>query len=168
MFKPVQGATGELAQAASALDVILYVNADLANKLTTALSGGHHTYVLIEEVGSVEAVKVTAADLFGLTVERAQDGSTAKAFSAGATVEYALVSAAVADLVDDRLAELGIEGTLNFVINEPHAVDKVDDLVTITIQPMTITSPNGTIDVTGEGFTLGLDVERGAFGCCDD
>jgi urease gamma subunit len=168
MFKPVQGAAGELAQVASTADLVIYVNSDLASKITTALAGVHHTYIVVSEVGVVEAMKVTSADLFGLVVERAKDGTTAKTFNAGATVEYALTSDAVLDIVNERLAEIGVEDTLTFSINLPHAVERTGDNVDITIQPMTLTSPNSTIDITGSGFDIGLDVERGAFGCCDD
>lgn len=171
MFKPVQGATGLLAQAVGVLDTVLYVNADLGNKLAVALGTGlgNFTYVLVSELGVVEAMKVTAADIYGLTVERAKDGSVARPFSVGAVVEYALVSEAVLDMINDRLQSLGDVNTLTFEINAPHTVVKDDTgLVTIDIKPMTITSPDGTIDVTGDGDSLGIAVKRGAFGCCDE
>lgn len=168
MFKPVQGAVGELAQILGAADLVAYVNVDFANKIMTAIAGGHHTYVIVSELGLVEAMKVTSADLFGLVIERAKDGTTAQVFNAGATIEYVLTSEAVLDIVNARLAEIAIEDTLTFSINAPHAVVRTGLNVDITVQPTAITSPNNTIDVTGSGFEIGVDVERGAFGCCDD
>ena len=51
--------------------------------------------------GNIEVVKVTARSTDTLTITRAQDGTTAKAFNAGVRVELRLVKA----LLDDKFTD---------------------------------------------------------------
>lgn len=168
MFKPALAATGELQAPIGVADTVLYVDIALANAVMTAIGLTDFTYLILEEAGKVEAVKVTAAELSFLTVERAKEGTTAQVFAAGATLRYELISEVVSDLVDARLAALGIEDTLTFTINSPHTVVRELNEVGITIVPLTLTSEDGTIDITGESPNLDIAVQRGAFGCCDE
>lgn len=169
MFKPLQGVSGTLVQPAGAGDNIMYVDAQLAAWISAGLTpgAGNHTYLLIEQTGMSEAVKVMDFTPFALLVERGKDGSSPKTFLEGATLKYILTAEAVGELVVEAINALPPEAVLQFSINAPHSVERVDEQVTINIQPPNITSPDGTIDVTGSGLDIGISIQRGAFGCCD-
>ena len=59
-----------------------------------SLGGADHTYVTINS----EVVKVTARSSNTLTIVRAQDNTSARAFSSGDTVELRLNAALLADI----------------------------------------------------------------------
>lgn len=59
-------------------------------------AGGHYTMAVLRNAEDSEAVKVTAAAFGSLTVDRGQDGSTPKAFKAGALVSMRLVKSSFA------------------------------------------------------------------------
>ena len=67
------------------------------------ISGGHHAYVTLDngDGTTVEVVKVTNISGTTLTVTRAQDGTSAAAFSAGAKVEIRMTSALLQDVKDE-------------------------------------------------------------------
>ena len=67
------------------------------------ISGGHHAYVTLDngDGTTVEVVKVTNISGTTLTVTRAQDSTSAAAFSAGAKVEIRMTSALLQDVKDE-------------------------------------------------------------------
>lgn len=67
------------------------------------ISGGHHAYVTLDngDGTTVEVVKVTGISGTTLTVTRAQDGTSAAAFSAGAKAEIRMTSALLQDVKDE-------------------------------------------------------------------
>jgi len=67
------------------------------------ISGGHHVYVTLDngDGTTVEVVKVTNISGTTLTVTRAQDSTSAAAFSAGAKVEIRMTSALLQDVKDE-------------------------------------------------------------------
>jgi hypothetical protein len=70
------------------------------------LSGSDHTYVTLEDVNANrEIVKVTAISGNNLTVVRAQDGTTARAFSAADKCELRVIAALLNDLNTDADTE---------------------------------------------------------------
>ena len=67
--------------------------------LFPALGAGDYFYcTLANAVGTIEIVKVTARSTDTFTITRAQDGTTASAWSTGDKVELRLVSASLNDL----------------------------------------------------------------------
>jgi hypothetical protein len=68
-----------------------------------SLSGGKHTYVTLDngDGTTVEIVKVTNISGTTLTVTRAQDSTSAAAFSAGAKVELRVTAAVLQDVKDE-------------------------------------------------------------------
>lgn len=65
-----------------------------------SLGAGDYFYcTIVAPNGTMEIVKVTDRDDDDFTIERAQDGSTAAAFSAGATVENRMNKATFADIL---------------------------------------------------------------------
>lgn len=77
--------------------------------LFPALGAGEYFYAtLVSSGGAVEIVKVTARVVDTMTIVRAQEGTTASNFSAGAKVELRVTAQSVidaaADAIDDKLA----------------------------------------------------------------
>jgi hypothetical protein len=73
------------------------------------IGSGNHMYVTIEDGQSVEIVKYTNTGPVvndAITVERGQDGTTAKAFPAGACVKVAWNVAQVTELVEETYINL--------------------------------------------------------------
>lgn len=67
------------------------------------LSGGDYTFItLTNTAGDVEIVKVTARSSDTMTIERAQDGTTARAWSAGDRVELRITRALLAAVLNER------------------------------------------------------------------
>jgi hypothetical protein len=114
----------------------------------------------------VELVKVTELDGGYFSVVRAQDGTTARAFPIDSRMYFEMSGAAVTDMVNAAIAELSLPDLLTFVINSPHTVERQGTDVVFDIQKLPLVSPNSTIDITTVGDGYGLDIERGAFGCC--
>lgn len=75
------------------------------------ITAGEYFYVtLVSQAGTTEIIKVTARVGNSMTVVRAQDGSTAATFQAGALVEMRVNAASMTDLVDehDQASEITI------------------------------------------------------------
>jgi hypothetical protein len=128
---------------------------------------GDVTYLAIGEAPSMEIVRVTGYTPGFLLVTRGVDGTTARAFPAGTPVRYIMPAQAVLDMIQDAIAVLPLPSNLTFSINAPNAVQQMGNNVDIVIAPTSVTSPDGSVDVTGGGFAVGVAVARGAFGCCD-
>jgi hypothetical protein len=167
MFKPLQGVHGTLETALGQADNVMYVDAQLVADLTARMGIGNYTYLLIEQMDTAEAVLVSGFTSYGVLIERGKDGSVPITFLPGATIKYVLTSEAVGGMVSDYVNSLGLDAVTTFTINAPHTVDKMGNEVTIDIKPPNISSPDGSIDVTGSGLDIGVSVQRGAFGCCD-
>lgn len=87
-----------------------------------AISGGDHFYATLDDnAGNVEIVRVTARASDTFTIVRAQDGTSALAFSAGAGVELRVVRAMLDDIKTDARAGYaplsGATFTGNVVVN---------------------------------------------------
>lgn len=169
MFKPLQGASGTLVQPLGSADNIMYVDPQLIAYVYAGLGAGdgNHTFLLIEQAGIAEAVKVMDFGPYALIVERGKDGSQPRNFIPGATIRYILTTEAVQGIVYDYVTSLGLDAVTTFDINAPHVVTKLGNQVTLDIKSPNISSPDGSIDVTGTGLDIGVSIQRGAFGCCD-
>lgn len=80
--------------------------------LFPAISGGDYFYVtLLDSAGNIEIVKVTARSADTLTITRAQDGTSARAWSAGDKVELRITKAMLDDFkTDTRSGYLPLSG----------------------------------------------------------
>ena len=94
--------------------------------LFPSISGSDYFYATLSTAaGTVEIVKVTARSTDTFTVTRAQDGTSASAFSAGDKVELRIIKALLDDLKTDAvsgyvpLAGGTITGTLSLSLNQP-------------------------------------------------
>lgn len=70
-----------------------------AGALFPALAGNDYFYATLQGASGFEIVKVTARAGDTLTIVRAQDGTTAKAFSAGDAVELRLTAAQLQEMI---------------------------------------------------------------------
>lgn len=170
MFKPVYAPSGSLLYAASAPANVITLSASLYSNLVAVLGedGTDHTYALLADGVSSEVVAITQLSEEEAVVSRGQDGTTPVAFGAGTTVTPIIPSAAIAEMIADAIADAALPASLSFEINEPHTVEEDAGVVTINIAKLPLTSLNSTIDVTTVGDGYGIDVQRGAFGCCPE
>ncbi|WP_247875597.1 MULTISPECIES: hypothetical protein [unclassified Brucella] len=88
-------ATSLLAAAISAADTTLSIENTDAGKFPNPATGDWFPLTIVDNAGNMEIVKATARVGAIITIERAQDGTTAKAFAAGARVDLRATVAAL-------------------------------------------------------------------------
>lgn len=105
-------ATATLSSSITAASTSLTVTSGQGALFPSTASGNYFYMTLIDTVGTVEIVKVTAKTTDTFTIVRAQDGTTASAFASGSKVELRIVSAGM----NEKLAKTGDTAT-NLTIN---------------------------------------------------
>jgi hypothetical protein len=106
-----------------------------------SLSGSDYTYVTLENVtGQREIVKVTARSGNTLTVVRAQDGSTARAYSAGDKCELRLTAALLNEVAQQADTDTNTTYTAGSGLS-------------LTGTQFANTAPDQTVSLTGGGAT---------------
>lgn len=91
-----------------------------AGKFPTLAAGEWHPATLIDASGNMEIVSVTARAANVLSVERAQEGTTAKAFTAGTRIDVRLTSGSFAAKAnDDDLSSVAKSGSYNDLSDKP-------------------------------------------------
>ncbi len=91
-----------------------------AGKFPTLSAGDWHPATMIDNAGNMEIVKVTARAGAVLTIVRAQEGTTAKAFPAGTRIDLRMTAAAFAAIADrDGLKDVAYTGSYNDLIDKP-------------------------------------------------
>lgn len=91
-----------------------------AGKFPALAAGDWTPATIIDAANNMEIVKITARAGAVLTVERAQEGTTAKAFPAGARIDVRITAGAFAALADrDGLKEVAYTGSYNDLIDKP-------------------------------------------------
>lgn len=93
-------ATTLLAAAIAADDTALSVQTADAGKFPAPAAGEWFPLTIVDSAGNMEIVKATARSGAIITIERAQEGTTAKAYAAGARVDLRATVAALNDLGD--------------------------------------------------------------------
>ncbi len=168
MFKPAYGVGGTLLAGISASANLMQPSVASYSQMSAALgeAGTDHTYMLLSDGVNVELVKVTQLNEGYASIVRGQDGTTAAAFALGSIIYFDMTGAAVTDMITAALDAAALPSGLTFVINEPHTADLAGSVLTLNIEKLPLTSPDGTVDVTTVGDGYGIDIERGAFGCC--
>ena len=111
-----------------------------------ALNGSDYTYVTFEDSsGNVEIVKVTALSGNTLTVVRAQDNTSARAFSSGGKCELRLTSAGLND-VTTTTASVTAAGALM-----DSEISNIEAIKTLNQSVRTVDSVNfGAVNTTGD------------------
>lgn len=91
-----------------------------AGKFPALAAGDWTPATIIDAANNMEIVKITARAGAVLTVERAQEGTTAKAFPAGARIDVRITAGAFAALADrDGLKVVAYTGSYNDLIDKP-------------------------------------------------
>lgn len=97
-----------------ATDVTIYLAAGTGTRFPTVTPGDSFFVTLIDSLGNVEIVECTGRAGDALTVVRGRDGTTAKAFPAGAIVDHRIVA--------EVLRRLSVES----LMGEPDGVATLD------------------------------------------
>lgn len=161
MFKPVHGLRGTLKAPVLAGDNSFLLDDASMGLLRARLPTGDHTYALVRSGSAYEVVKITGAYQTA-QVDRAQDGTIAQAFSAGAEVEFVLGENAIADIIEEKsLGELQLTGTGAAQVTKlgPNSYE-------VYVPEITLTSETEDIIVEGEypSFVISAPVKSD---CCD-
>lgn len=98
-------ATSLLAAAIAAEDTTLSVTNSDAGKYPNPGAGQWFPLTIVDNAGNMEIVKATARNGAIITIERAQEGTTAKAFAAGARVDLRATIGALNDIGAKTVAE---------------------------------------------------------------
>lgn len=168
MFRPAHAAVGTLTTSLGASGNVMVPDAQLFAAVSAAIINvGDTTYLQVGEAPWVEIVRVDGFNAGVFLITRAIDGTLLSAFPAGTPVRYVMAAEAVSVMIQDVVDLLALPANLVFAINAPNSVSVAGSNVNINIVPTSVTSPDGTIDVTGSGSAIGVSVVRGAFGCCD-
>jgi len=105
------------------------------------LSGSDYTYITLEDLaGNVEIVKLTARSVNVLTIVRAQDGTSARAFGIGSKCELRLTAA----LLNEVAAQADTDTNTTYTAGSGLA---------LTGTVFSNTSPDRTVALTGAGAT---------------
>ena len=118
-----------------------------------ALNGSDYTYVTFEDTsGNVEIVKVTALSGNTLTVVRAQDNTSARAFSAGDKCELRLTSAGLNDLTSAGLNEVTTTASVTAAgALMDSEISNIEAIKTLNQSVRTVDSVNfGAVNTTGD------------------
>jgi hypothetical protein len=93
-----------LSVAISASDVGLVLQTGGGASFPTLAAGEYFYATLSSTLGTYEIVKVTARSSDSLTIVRAQEGTTANSFAAGARVESRVTAQSILDAITDGIA----------------------------------------------------------------
>lgn len=165
MFKPVSLAAGLLASEITAASVVMVVTLDLANKLAQVLGeeSAHHTYMLLGDERYGEVVRVDGVYDGIVTITRARDNTTARAFTAGTPVRYYFCASAVQDMIDAvSLPAIEVVGTGPITVTE-----NPNGHYEIGMSEPSLYSSNGSVQIAGQYPNYDLTVNASAFGLCD-
>jgi hypothetical protein len=115
-IKLANNASGTLATAISASDTGVALTTGNGAAFPTLGAGDYFYATLTSAGGTQEIAKVTARVGDSLTVVRAQEGTTAQSFAAGARFELRVTAASVRDLVEeyDQAVEISIADAGNY------------------------------------------------------
>jgi hypothetical protein len=112
-IKFTNNASAELASSINNSVTTIVVAAGQGSKFPVLGSGDYFYATLVDPSNNLEIVKVTERSTDTLTVERAQDGTTAKSYNAGDRIELRPVAAVFNGIVSDTTAELALKADLD-------------------------------------------------------
>lgn len=165
MFIPAHKVHGFLNAGIDAMGTSLLLDVTAYNAVASAIAPSNHTYLMLDGgPGNVEVIKVLSAANGIIVVERAKDGTDAKAFAFGTTVKYVLAADAVRDMITEA-------PSLNVTLTGANAVTVTEvgpNNYTIDAPIVELTSVNGSVGITGNaanGFDLSMNMLQ--LGCCD-
>lgn len=126
-----------------------------------AAGGSDYFYAtLIDTSNNLEIVKVTARSTDTLTVVRAQDDTSARAFSTGDRIEVRVTAALLSDIRDSVTPSDGSVSTAKIVDNAV-TLAKLASAVQALLVPTGVVNPfAGTVEPTGWLFCYGQSISR--------
>jgi hypothetical protein len=152
-------ANGTLAQSISSTSADVAVDSVLGALLLGLLSVGDWCYLTVQNKVDTEVIRVRNTAL-GLEVDRAQDGTSGKNFTAGTVVSYKLTKAEITDSIS--VVTYGIYGDGYGIVE----VDSVNGTNTVNIPYPQIETIGGvTASITSDNVVYLEDV-KDAVGCC--
>ncbi len=117
--KLANNAISTIAASITAAATALSVQGADAGKFPTLAAGDWHPATIIDAAGNMEIVKVTARAGAVLTIARAQEGTTAKAFAAGSRIDIRLTAGAFAEIANQVLAAVAYSGAYGDLTGKP-------------------------------------------------
>lgn len=91
-----------------------------AGRFPVLAPGDWHPATIIDAAGNMEVVRVTGRAGSALTIERAQEGTTAKAFPAGARIDVRITAGVFASIADrDELKTVAYSGSYTDLTDKP-------------------------------------------------
>lgn len=161
MFKPAHGICGILTAEASSIANILAIDANSIGKLETILGSGDWTYLRIDMGAYVEVVRVAGVGTSSVVVDRGIDGTSAAVHAKGATIEYILTAQAVLDMTQQS------DSAGNTIVAQlPLHATTDAGITTISIDPLALTSDDGSLEVVGTYPKLSISIDRTKTNCC--
>ncbi|AKC07177.1 hypothetical protein [Agrobacterium tumefaciens] len=119
VVKLANNAISTIAASITAAATSLSVQGADAGKFPTLAAGDWHPATIIDAAGNMEIVKVTARAGAVLTIARAQEGTTAKAFAAGSRIDIRLTAGAFAEIANQVLAAVAYSGAYSDLSGKP-------------------------------------------------
>lgn len=165
MFKPVQVALGCLAAPLSQMANVMSVDPDLYTQLGLSLSGDDFTYMKIGEGSIVEVIRVMPPSGGVVPIIRGQDDTQPTAFALSTELSYCFCAAAVQHMIAEispPVVDIQAQAGSGIVVDQL-AVGQYE----IGMEPVSVTSQNGSIVVTGQfpSIDLALDPSKTGCGC---
>lgn len=158
------GVIGILQSDAPGSALVMTVDGAYAAYLAGVLVGGAWTYAKSRVGNSVEIIKITGITGQIITVDRAEDNTTALVFATGAELEFVMGASAVADLIAaaSMAPAITISGAGAAVVTEPTTNNYI-----VTVPVTELTSSGGSLVVTSTGENIfNAEVNTSTIGCC--
>lgn|SRR5574337_212767 len=163
MFKSIYGLVGTLAADLTDFATAMTVDDDtLAILKKTLINSDDYTYLIIKTTTTYEIVKATGFTGNTVNITRAQDDTTAQAFSTGTEVDFVMGDSAIADIINEKmLGQIDITGGGMVTVTKLGT-----NSYQISAPPISITSESDKVLVGGEfpNFVLSAPTVSG---CCD-
>ncbi len=125
-LKITNNAKSTLAIAIDTVDTSISVQGDDAALFPSLSADEWFPLTLIDQLGNIEVVRATARASAVITVTRAQEGTTARAFASGAAVELRLTAAAIAEFALVDAINTALSGKA--AASHTHALSALPDL----------------------------------------
>ena len=164
MFKPVVNAIGVLTAPIDAASTIIEVTGAVLSALTAIIGLGDidYTYLEMGTAPTKEVIRVTGVYATYITVTRAQDGTIARAFAEGAPIYYTLTASAVTDLITAIVAP-----QVSISVDAPLTIEVLGiNEFNLGMEPLTVTSENNSLLITGQYPNIDLVTNPNSNGCC--
>lgn len=164
MLKPLHALNGCLSAAITAVADLIFLDAESTALIVANMAFDDATYIVVGESPVIEVMRLRFVDSTYFEVTRGADDTTPTAFPIGTPVKYIFAFDMAQEMID-AISPIAFD----VVGTSPIQVaDSGSGVFTVSILPTTLTSPDGTINVLGTYPAFEIDIERGAFGCCEE